>query len=244
MSDTSWNNYRRLDFISKGRPAILVFPHHARPGNPWIWRTEFFDAFPQADIALLAEGFHLAYLDIQNLYGGPTAMEAMDHFYEQVIHDFKLSPKMILEGLSRGGLFAFNWSARQPGKVAGLYVDAPVCDFKSWPAGLGSGTGSPEDWERCKKVYGLSDFDALAYPGNPVDNLKPIAQAKIPIFAVCGDSDEVVPMEENIQVVEKRFLELGGKIELMIKPGCGHHPHSLEDPTPIVQFALSLFPIS
>ena len=55
---------------------------------------------------------------------------------------------------------------------------------------------------------------------------------------VCGDADEVVPMEENTDLFEQRVKELGGKITVIHKPGIGHHPHSLKNPTPIVSFIL------
>ena len=35
---------------------------------------------------------------------------------------------------------------------------------------------------------------------------------------------------------------LGGEIVLIVKPGGKHHPHSLKDPTPIVDFILKHAP--
>ena len=72
----------------------------------------------------------------------------------------------------------------------------------------------------------------------PLNNLKAIAEAKIPIIAVAGDADDVVPIDENILILEKRYRELGGSIQVIVKPGVGHHPHSLTDPTPVVTFLL------
>jgi alpha-beta hydrolase superfamily lysophospholipase len=82
----------------------------------------------------------------------------------------------------------------------------------------------------------LTEAEALIYPHNPVDNLAPLAAAKIAIIAVAGDADDLVPIEENIKRVERRYRELGGELKLILKPGVGHHPHSLEDPTPVVEF--------
>jgi len=53
-----------------------------------------------------------------------------------------------------------------------------------------------------------------------------------------GDDDDVVPPEENALVVESRYRALGGTIELIHKPGVGHHPHGLDDPKPVVDFIL------
>jgi len=236
---SDWKGWKRLDFDSGGRKALLVVPKQAAPGNPWIWRTEFFGHEPQADLVLLEKGYHVAYLNVQNLYGAPVAIEAMDRFHAQLVSDHGLSGKVVLEGFSRGGLFAFNWAVKNPGKVASLYVDAPVCDFKSWPGGKGKGKGSPGDWKRCLEAYGFTEEQALSYPGNPIDNLKPLADAKIPIFAVCGGADDVVPLDENMEIVRKRYETLGGKVQIIVKPGGGHHPHSLPDPTPIVDFILA-----
>ncbi len=237
---SKWNGYEKLDFIVGGRAALLVKPESPAPGSPWIWRTEFFDHQPQADLALLEKGFHVAYIDLRNLYGAPVALKAMDEFHDHLVKAAGLSRKPVLEGFSRGGLFAFNWAAHRPGDVAGLYVDAPVCDFKSWPGGLGTGSGSPEDWQRLLKIHGFTEEQAIAYDKNPVDNLEPLAKAGIPILAIIGAADEIVPAGENIDLIEKRYLALGGKIEVIRKPGGKHHPHSLPDPQPIVDFALRI----
>ena len=79
----------------------------------------------------------------------------------------------------------------------------------------------------------------MAYKLNPVDNLAPLAKAKIPILSVIGNvHDWIVPIEENTLLVEKRYKELGGEIQVISKPKGGHRPHSLQDPTPIVEFVL------
>ncbi len=44
-----WCGFERIDFEFQGYPCILVRSHKAAQGNPWVWRTEFFGAFAQAD---------------------------------------------------------------------------------------------------------------------------------------------------------------------------------------------------
>jgi lysophospholipase L1-like esterase len=239
---SEWLGWPQIQFESAGRVGLLVLPKTPAPGNPWIWRTEFFNTEPQGDLALLAKGWVVAYLNVQNMYGAPAALDAMDKFYTQVVKENHLASKVVLEGFSRGGLFAFNWAARNPGEVAAIYADAPVLDFKSWPAGKGKGQGSPQDWQRLLKVYGLTEEQALAYKLNPLDNLKPLADAKIPILSICGDSDKTVPFDENTQIMASRYKELGGEIQVILKPGGDHHPHSLTNPAPIVEFVLKHAP--
>lgn len=238
---SDWKGFERSDFTVAGRAALLVRPKTPAPGNPWIWRTEFFGHEPRGDIALLGKGFHVAYIDLQNLYGAPVAIEAMDAFHDHLTKTFGLSQKVVLEGFSRGGLFAFNWAAHRPANVAGLYVDAPVCDIKSWPGGKGKSKGSPGDWQKLLKVYGLTEEQAIAYDKNPIDTLASLAKSGVPILAVVGDADKTVPVSENIDIVEKKYQALGGKIQVIRKPGCDHHPHSLPDPAPIVDFVVGCY---
>ena len=61
---------------------------------------------------------------------------------EKIRGKFGFAKKAALVGLSRGGLYCYNWAVANPDKVASLYGDAPVCDFKSWPGGKGKGKGS------------------------------------------------------------------------------------------------------
>lgn len=238
---SNWGGGIRHDFTVAGKQALLVLPQQWAQGKPWIWRTEFFGHEPQADQALLKQGFAVGYIDVSNMYGAPKALDIMDEYYQTVTKAYGLSPKTVLEGFSRGGLFAYNWASRHPGQVMALYVDAPVCDFKSWPAGKGKSNGSPEDWKRLLEVYGMTETEALAYKGNPVDNLNVLAKARIPILAVVGDADDVVPVEENTAIVETRYKKLGGPITVIHKPGCGNHPHSLKDPAPIVDFIMNIY---
>lgn len=236
---TDYNGYDRYDFVVDGCECLVVCPHMEAPGRPWIWRAEFFDHRPDTDLALLAKGFHLVYMNVGNTFGCPSAMDHFDVMYEVLTQEYGLNPKAVMEGYSRGGLYCYNWARRDPSRVACIYGDAPVCDFKSWPAGRGLGPGNPEEWAKLLGDYGFaSEAEALAYPGNPVDNLQPLAAAGIPLIHVFGDADESVPWEENTQVVYERYTALGGHMELIRKPGVAHHPHSLDDPTPIVDFIL------
>ena len=234
-----WNGFRRHDFTVRDWDAILVEPHAPAAGRPWIWRARFFDAWPAVDLALLSRGFHLAYVDVADLFGGPEAVARYDAYYGYLTGEHGLSRCPVLEGFSRGGLIMYSWAAANPDKVCCLYGDAPVCDIRSWPGGRGAGTGNAECWPRCLAAHGLSEADVDAFRGNPIDLLGPLADADLPIIRVCGDADESVPMSENTQALAERYRSLGGRIEVIVKPGVGHHPHSLEDPSPVVDFILA-----
>jgi len=235
---SAWKGHDRYDFAHDGRKCIVVTPKSPSASRPWIWRARFFGHQPQADLALLAKGFHLAYMDVAGLFGSPKAVAHWGAFHKLLTTKHGLSSRPALEGMSRGGLIIFNWAAANPTKVACIYADAPVCDFVSWPGGRGAGKGAASAWRACLEAYGLTEKQALAYEKNPIDNLAPLAKARVPLLHVVGADDKVVPVAENTTIVEMRYKELGGSIRVISKPACGHHPHSLEDPAPIVEFIL------
>ena len=235
---SDWMGFTRYDFSVEGRRCWVVTPHSPAEGRPWVWRARFFGHQPQADIALLREGFHITYCDVAGLFGSPRAVGHWNAFYQRMTQHHGLSHQPALEGMSRGGLLIYNWAIANPQKVACLYGDAPVCDFKSWPGGRGTGKGSRDAWKKCLQAYDLTEAEALAYRGNPVDQLAPLARAGVPLLHVVGDADVVVPVEENTALIESRYQKLGGSIQVIHKAGVGHHPHALKDPGPIVSFIL------
>lgn len=234
----NWNGFEIIEFKFNGFDAKIVFPNKANSAKDWIWRTQFWAHEPQTDIALLNLGFHVVYVDVIDLYGNSVAVKRLSDFYTFMIKNFGLNKKTVLEGMSRGGLDAFNWASENTDKVSCVYVDAPVCDIKSWPGGLGKGQGSKNDWEKCLKAYDLTELSVQDFKGIPLNNCIKLAKAKIPIISVCGDADTVVPFEENSLRLSEIYRAAGGKIELIVKKGIGHHPHSLKDPKPIVDFIL------
>ena len=169
--------------------------------------------------------------------GSPRAVAHWNDCYEYLTPHYRFARKVALVGLSRGGLYCYNWAVSNPEKVACIYGGAPVCDLKSWPGGKGKGPGSPRDWQLAMQQYGFAnEAEALAYPQNPIDQLEPLAKAGVPLLHVYGDADEVVPWSENTRVIAQRYPKLGGKITLIAKAGIGHHPHGLDDSTPIIEF--------
>ena len=232
-----WNGFERFDFVVDGKPVLVVAPKHVAPGRPWAWHGEFFGHKPNPDIALLGRGFHIVYMSLPDMLGAPEAVAHWNVLHKELTEKYGFAPKPALVGLSRGGLYVYNWAIANPDKVACLYGDAPVCDFRSWPGGKGKGPGSASDWQLVLQRYGFkSEAEALAYTNNPVDRLAPLAAAKVPLLHVYGDADEVVPWDENTGVIAERYRKLGGDITLIAKPGVKHHPHGLDDSTPIVDF--------
>ena len=215
-------------FEFQGSRAEVVVPENAN--GEWIWKTEFFHAFDSAEQALLNDGYTRVYYSVSNRYGSYKAMRLMKEFYRYVTKEFGLKEKAHLFGFSRGGLYAFNFALFFPEVVASVYLDAPVMDMKSWP---------PKDSNEQKQLFAEYTLNADTLPlfdENPVDNLEEYFKLGLPTLVVAGDADEVVPLSENAGILLNYCDENNITIERYIKPGCGHHPHSLEDVAPIVDF--------
>lgn len=237
-----WHGFTRRSFKVAGHKAWIVEPKPGTEltGRPWSWCLMFPDAFTPRCAApqLLAAGFHHAYVDVGNSFGSPDALKLLSAFYDH-LQERGFAKKTNLVGISRGGLYSYRWASENADKVSVIYGDAPVCDFKSWPGGKGKGKGSANDWKQLLQHYRFKDdAEALAYAGNPIDQLAPLAKAGVALVHVVGDADDVVPVAENTALVEARYRELKGEIEVIHKPNVGHHPHGLDDPDPVVKFIL------
>lgn len=234
-----WHGFRLFHIDLDGIPIDIVAPNEPAPGRPWVWHGEFFGHKPEPDIRLLEAGFHCVDVELPDQLGAPVAVAKWNRVYDHLTTHFGFAQKVGLVGLSRGGLYCYHWAIANPDRVACLYGDAPVVDFRSWPGGKGTGPGSPGDWQRVLTLWQFaSDEDAMAYPYIAFDHLEGLARAGVPLLHVFGDADEVVPWEENTGRVAETYTALGGSITLIRKPGVKHHPHGLDDPTPIVDFFL------
>lgn len=235
---------------SKGTITVAC-PKVPAPGKPWLWRGTFWGGKRSkstelvflVDAELLKKGYYVVGAGGNSL-GHPSGSEAMDAAYELLTATYGLSKTPTMTGLSREALSIYRWAAMNPSNVSSLYIDNGVCSLKSWPGGRlvpgsdAKGSGNRQQWKSMKQQYGFqSDAEALAYDQNPIDLLQPLANENVPLLHVCGSADDAVPYEENDAIIKERYKQLGGTIQMIIEDK-GHHPHGLEDPTPIVEFIL------
>lgn len=233
-----WHGFDLYEFQFDGVACKVAEPANVACGKPWIWRARFWGHEPQLDKALLELGWHVVYCEVGNLFGNDEAVARWNRFYGYLVGEHQFSKKTVLEGMSRGGLIIYNWASANPDKVHCIYGDAPVLDIRSWPGGKGKGKGGGAAWKTCMAAYGLTEETAKDFKGNPFDRLEPLAKAGIPLIHVVGQADSVVPVEENTDILEQRYKALGGKIVVIRKEGVDHHPHSLKDPKPLLDFIL------
>ncbi len=232
--ESVWNGFKRLDFDFEGRNAILIVPDNHTKDKKWLYKTEYFDAFPEFEIEMVKRGYYLAYVTNKARLCPKEDMEMRPRFCEYLKAEFGLNQKCLPVGMSCGGMQAVYLAAQYPEYVAALYIDAPVLNLLSWP--LGFGACKHPSLEEFERDIGLSIAEMMNYRNHPIDHKEKLLESGIPIFMACGDRDESVPYEENGKILSDYFKANGGNLTEIVKKDCGHHPHGLTDMTPLIEF--------
>jgi pimeloyl-ACP methyl ester carboxylesterase len=121
--------------------CVVVVPKQAAPGNPWSWRGVYWNHQPQAEVELLRRGFHIAYISVDPKPGSLTgltmdelmdelgmsrrALREWDAWFAFLTGRYGLSKKPAFIGMSRGGIFEYQWGSANPDKVSCIYADNP-----------------------------------------------------------------------------------------------------------------------
>ena len=226
--ETVWKGFAQFHFRVADRAAYIVVPNTAAGGNPWVWRARFPGYHAEMDVKLLERGFHVGFVDVAGMFGSPRAVAIGDRFYEHLTKKLGLAERPALEGVSRGGLFVYNWAVKNSGRVACIYCDTPVLDFTSWPGGKGDGVGSAAAWKQCQQAYGFDEAQSLKYGLNPVARARLIARAGIPLLHIVSETDRVVPPSENTYLLQKRLVEFDHELQVIsvaegTEKSNGHH---------------------
>ena len=199
LKTSVWNGFKRLDFKFNGRNCILICPDNACEGNKWLYKTEYFDAFPQMEIEMLKKGYHLAYMQNTTRLCPESDTDMRPLFCEFLSKEFGLNSKCALVGMSCGGMQAVYFAAKYPQYVAAAYLDAPVMNYLSWPFALGVSEGD------CSQEFienmGMTLSDMLNFRNHPIDQKEKLLKSGVPIMLVSGDSDKTVPFCENGQLL-------------------------------------------
>lgn len=201
-------------------PAKVEFQSpDGKPLKPWVWYAPTLPNLPGPEERWMFErftqaGLAIAGIDAGESYGSPNGNRVFDRLYAEMVKR-GYSKKPVMLGRSRGGLQTLSWAADHPDQVAcwaGIY---PVCNLASYP-GLQQAAGAFELTPSELKDR-LKEF-------NPADRTSKMAQAKVPLFAIHGDVDKVVPLELNSGLLKEAYVAAKGPtMELIIPPGQGHN---------------------
>jgi pimeloyl-ACP methyl ester carboxylesterase len=206
-------------FEVAGHTAHLYAAPQPAEGKPWLWYAPTINGVSLAGRrvyfeGLLKGGVSIAGYDLGEVRGAPGSSAQFSLFYEEMVRrGFDRRP--VLLGQSRGGLMMLAWGFRNPEKVRAFVGIYPVCNLGDWamknvPVTLADYGISEEEMRR----------DLTRY--NPIDNLKPLLEHKVPMFVLHGDSDQAVPYDQNTRLLKERYEAGGGQITVKLIPGEGH----------------------
>ena len=236
MNESIWNGYRRLDFTFEDKEAVLVLPNEPREDGKWLFKTEYFGAFPDFELAMLARGYHVAHVKNTTRWCLDEDTERQARFAKHLHEKFGLYEKCMTVGMSCGGMQSIYLGAKHPEVVSALYIDAPVCNLLSCPCGVGDATDDAL-YAEFTAATGKTRSDMINYRHHPIDYAPALVKNGIPLYIVAGDSDKTVPYHENGALLAAYYREKGGILFETVKKDCDHHPHGLEDSTPLIRFA-------
>ena len=212
--------YEPVEFWVGSSKCFVLDANSSNQNKPWVWYAPTLPAHPDTSHSwyidkLLEKAISFAGCDQGEVRGSPKSVGRFTKFYNEMV-DRGYSKKPILLGQSRGGLMMLSWAVKNPKKVkafAGIY---PVLNLRSWPMTRNL-SSTLADFEMDQDTF-LKTVDLH----NPIHQLEGLAQAKVPLFMVHGDSDRIVPLEENTEIVINRYSKLGGEAEVKIVLGKGH----------------------
>jgi hypothetical protein len=208
-------------FLVEGHAAFII-PAKGDPAarsKPWVWYAPTLPGLPGQEEQRLFEqfinaGIAVAGIDAGESYGGPAGNNLFTAFHATMTGPRGFASKPVLLGRSRGGLMMLSWAVSHPDQVAAFAGIYPVCNLASYP---GVATAAA--------AYGMKpdELQVRLTECNPVDRLAGLAKAGVPLFAIHGDADAVVPLEANSGLVKQRYAALGGTMQVVVPPGQGHN---------------------
>jgi pimeloyl-ACP methyl ester carboxylesterase len=235
-----------IELRVRGRMAYLVEPtSKVDPQKRWVWTFPFWlsinDGHGQLQHRfyvekLLAAGYHVAGIDVGTSCGSPAAAEVCQEFYQRLVHEHGLNRRARLIGQSNGGLIAYGWAFRHPECVERIAGICPATDFRTWPS-LPNVVAFPTRG----LDYGLTheQLAARVTEFNPIDNLRPLAEAGVKILHIHGDQDDLVPLPANSLELAARYKKLGGSAQVVVLKGLGHGGTPLYESAPFLAFLLA-----
>lgn len=210
-------------FLVEGRSAFILWPPEQKrqKPQPWIMYAPTLPRYPDSHEKwmheqFVAAGVAVAGIDVGEAYGSPAGQQHFTALYRELTENRGFAAKPCLLGRSRGGLWVSSWAIRNVDKVAGIAGIYPVFDLGTYP-GL----------NRAAPANGLQSDELAAKLDeyNPIARIDVLAKAKVPVFIIHGDVDNVVPLKENSATLFERYKQanVGDAVELVVVEGQGHN---------------------
>ena len=210
-------------FLVDGCPAFILWPSQEKRSTPqpWVMYSPTLPRYPDVHEKwmhqqFLDAGVAVAGIDVGESYGSPEGRKHFSALYKELATKRNFGAKPCLLGRSRGGLWSSSWAIRNTNKVAGIAGIYPVFDLMTYPG-----------MKRAAPAYKMPEEDLAAAikQHNPIEKVGTLAKAKIPIFIIHGDIDNVVPLKQNAARLVEIYnaFNAQGLVELEVVKGQGHN---------------------
>jgi predicted esterase len=235
----------------RDRIAYLIKPTgEVDPEKRWVWDFPFWmainDGFGSVGHRyyvekLLAAGFHIAGVDVGPSCGSPAGADVCQELHKLLVSKHGLHQRARLLCHSNGGLLAYGWAFRHPDSVDRIAGMCPAIDFRTYPSLAGVVSVPTKGLD-----YGLSleELTGRASEFNPIENLAPLAEARVKILHLHGDEDKLIPTGANATELSRRYRDLGGDVEIVVLKGLpaakkGHDGPELYESATLLKFLLA-----
>lgn len=236
---TLWNGFACEEFEFEGYKAFVVSPEPGTEVGKLVFKTLYWGAFPDIEINLLKNGYHLAYVDRASRVPSKDECDRQARFVRYVSQKHDLNGKCVLVGMSFGGARAMRFTYYYPELVSCIYLDAPVLNYYAFPGKMGDAYRE-QVWEKeFLEVYpGMKRYQLMTFDEHPINAVDTILEHKIPVLLVYGVDDATVIYSEHGLLMEQA-LEGSGLMKVVPVKFRGHHPHGrIDDNSDLVQYIL------
>ena len=236
-----FSEFKIKEFKFRERAAKIIYPS-VTPNGKMLLKPEYLGAFPTFDIAMLKRGYYLIFISHETRWASDEETDIMAEFVLHCAKELGTDKRCIIEGMSCGGLQGARFAEEYPELCAVLYLDNPVLNMLSM-YGLGDckDEAVPAFRREIINTFGVNDSSIINFRKSPIDKMEPLIENNIPVLMLYGNCDPVVIYGENGKVLEDYYKANGGNIKVISRSMQKHHPHGLDDPTPIIEFVENNF---
>jgi hypothetical protein len=216
---STWHGFNRYDFIMDDQ-TLTITPFNAPRGEG-------------DGINVPPDGKHRCVVVVPKEFapGNPWSWRGCYWNY---------APQAEIELLHKGFCIAYisaNWNLKPGRQWDAWYAFLTEHGLSPKPVFIGMSMGgnyaytwATDHPDKVSCIYGDNPYVPTAL----LMKIGALATNDVPLLHVCGSLD---PLLGNCSMaVENNYQQFGGRISVMIKEGDAHHPHSLTDPKPIVDF--------
>ena len=236
---TLWNGFACEEFEFEGYKAFVVSPEPGTEVGKLVLKTLYWGAFPDIEINLVKNGYHLAYLDRECRVPSKAECDRQARFVRYVSQKHSLNGKCVLVGMSFGGARAMRLANYYPELVSCIYLDAPVLNYSAFPGKMGNAYREKVWNEEFLYTYpGMKRYQLINFDEHPMNAIDTVMAHKIPVLLVWGNQDTTVEYYEHGLLMEQAY-EGSDLLKVVCVGNRGHHPHGMiGDNSELVRYIL------